>query len=161
MTGTIAFCGTRGLPADYGGFETAVDEISSRFVQNGFSVEVFCRLSHSGKILDEYEGRRLITVKGSARRSLETFVSSFQTGLYLIKHRKEYKHVFWFNNANFPGIFMTLLAGIPFTVNTDGLEWRRKKWSLPFRAYYFVTSWLISRFAPHLISDSSRNPGVL
>lgn len=151
----IAFAGTRGVPASYGGFETAVDEITRRFVQRGYAVDVFCRLSHSGEILDNHEGRRLVTVKGAAHRSLETFVSAFQTGWYLLRHRREYDHVFWFNNANFPGIFLTLLAGIPVTVNTDGLEWRRKKWLLPFKAYYYFTSWLLSRIVPRLISDSS------
>lgn len=150
----IAFCGTRGVPANYGGFETAVDEISRRFVQKGYAVDVFCRLSHSGEILDEHEGRRLINVKGATIRNLETFVSAFQTGWYLLKHRREYAHVFWFNNANFPGILLTLLAGIPVTVNTDGLEWRRKKWSWPFKLYYLMTSLLIARICPTLISDS-------
>ncbi len=154
-TSQIAFCGTRGVPANYGGFETAVDEISRRFVQHGYEVDVFCRLSHSGEVICEHEGRRLITVKGSYIRSLETFVSAFQTGLYLVRHRNEYEHVFWFNNANLPGILLTMLAGIPVTVNTDGMEWRRRKWSLPFKAYYFLTSWLLSRIAPCLISDSA------
>lgn len=151
----VAFCGTRGVPANYGGFETAVDEISCRFVQHGYKVDVFCRLSHSGEAINEHEGRRLITVKGSPIRSLETFVAAFQTGWYLFHHRREYCHVFWFNNANFPGILLTLLAGIPVTVNTDGLEWRRRKWSLPFKIYYFLTSWCLSLIAPRLISDSS------
>jgi hypothetical protein len=49
---------------------------------------------------------------------------------------------------------MTLLAGIPVTVNTDGLEWRRAKWSWPFKAYYYVSSWLISLLCRSLIVDS-------
>ena len=150
----IAFCGTRGVPANYGGFETAVDEISRRFVQQGYSVDVFCRLSHSRETLNEHEGRRLITVKGAAHRSLETFVSAIQTGWFLFRHRREYSHIVWFNNANFPGILLTLLAGIPVTVNTDGLEWRRKKWRWPFKLYYVLTSFLIARICPTLISDS-------
>ena len=154
MSNRIAFCGTRGLPANYGGFETAVDEISRRFAQSGYAVDVFCRLSYSGKVLNESEGRRLITVKGATIRSLETFVSAFQTGWYLLRHRREYSHAFWFNNANFPGILLTLLVGIPVTVNTDGLEWRRKKWSWPFKMYYLLTSFLIARICPTLISDS-------
>ncbi len=44
---TVAFCGTRGLPARYGGFETAVDEISQRFLQKGYNCVVFSR-SYSG-----------------------------------------------------------------------------------------------------------------
>ncbi len=150
----IAFCGTRGVPANYGGFETAVDEITRRFVARGYDCDVFCRLSHSKDALQEHEGRRLIYVEGAANPRLETFASSMQTGRYLMQHRQEYEHVFWFNNANFPGILMTMLAGLPVTLNTDGLEWRRKKWSWPFKAYYFLTSFLLSRLVPRMISDS-------
>ena len=151
---TVAFCGTRGLPARYGGFETAVDEISRRFLERGFSCVVFSRLSSGGKAPEYYEGRRLIHVQGSSRRELDTFFASFQMGWYLLRHRGEYDYVFWFNNANLPGILLTLLARIPLSVNTDGLEWRRPKWSWPFKVYYFLSSFLICRLCDSLISDA-------
>ncbi len=152
--GTVAFCGTRGVPAGYGGFETAVDEISQRFVERGYDCAVFCRTSASEEVRQTHRGRRLVYVKGSSVRSLDTFVSALQTGLHLLRHRERYGHVFWFNNANLPGILLTLLAGLPVSVNTDGMEWRRAKWSLPFKAYYFLSSLLISRLCETLISDS-------
>ena len=71
----IAFCGTRGLPANYGGFETAVDEISKRFVEQGFRCDVFCRGEGVSNVLDT-EGRNLIYVSGSKSKKLDTFVSS-------------------------------------------------------------------------------------
>lgn len=151
---TIAFCGTRGVPANYGGFETAVDEISRRFVKRGYDCMVFCRESSGGEMPERHEGRRLIYVKGSSIRALDTFVSAFQTGRHLLRYRKTYDHVFWFNNANLPGILLTLLARIPTSVNTDGLEWRRAKWKWPFKLYYFLSSFLISRVCRSLISDS-------
>lgn len=151
---TVAFCGTRGIPANYGGFETAVDEISRRFVGRGYDCVVFSRRSASEKRLEWHEDRRLVYVTGSPVRKLDTFVSAFQTGWHLLRHREEYGHVFWFNNANLPGILLTLLARIPTSVNTDGLEWRRAKWSWPFKAYYFLASFLISRLCGSLISDS-------
>ncbi len=151
---TIAFCGTRGLPATYGGFETAVDEISKRFVVSGYDCVVFCRESSGGEPLKYHEGRRLAYVKGSSRRTLDTFGSAFQTGRQLLRNRKEYDHVFWFNNANFPGIMITLLIGIPMSINTDGMEWRRAKWKWPFKAYYFLASLLISLLCGSVISDS-------
>ena len=150
----IAFCGTRGVPANYGGFETAVDEISRRFVSKGETCEIFCRLSSSAESPESHEGRRLVYVKGSHSRKLDTFVSAWQTGLHLWRHRKRYKHVFWFNNANFPGIIMTRLARIPMSVNTDGLEWHRAKWAWPFKLYYIFSSFLICRMVKRLISDS-------
>ena len=151
---TVAFCGTRGVPANYGGFETAVDEISRRFVELGHDCVVFCRTSAGGETPEDHEGRGLVYVKGSSVRALDTFVSAFQTGWHLLRHRGRYGHVFWFNNANLPGILLTLLAGLPTSVNTDGMEWRRAKWSWPFKAYYFLSSFLISRLCGSLISDS-------
>lgn len=151
---TIAFCGTRGLPARYGGFETAVDEISRRFIQRGYNCVVFSRRSSGDEAPEDHEGRRLIHVRGSSRRTLDTFFASFQTGWHLLRHRGEYDYVFWFNNANLPGILLTLLARIPMAVNTDGLEWRRPKWSWPFKAYSFLSSFLICRLCDSLISDA-------
>ena len=153
-SGAVAFCGTRGVPALYGGFETAVDEISRRFVDRGYETVVFCRESSRGERPKLHEGRRLVYVKGSAVRTLDTFVSAFETGWHLLRHRKEYAHVFWFNNANLPGILLTLLAFIPVSVNTDGLEWRRAKWRGPFKAYYFFSSFLVSVLCRRLVSDS-------
>ncbi len=150
----VAFCGTRGVPANYGGFETAVDEISQRFVENGYACAVFCRESSSDEMLEYHEGRRLIYVNGSSHRALDTFVSAFQTGCHLLRNRKDYGHVFWFNNANLPGILLTLLARIPTSVNTDGMEWRRAKWRWPFKAYYLLASFLISLLCRGVISDS-------
>lgn len=153
-TRRIAFCGTRGLPANYGGFETAVDEISKRFVAAGYRCDVFCRKSSAGGSRTNYEERDLVYVNGSKSRTLDTLVSAIQTGWYLLKNRRKYRHVFWFNNANFPGILLTWLARIPMSVNTDGLEWRRAKWSWPFKLYYVLSSFVISLICRRLISDS-------
>lgn len=151
---TVAFCGTRGVPAKYGGFETAVDEISRRFVRRGYNCVVFGRTSSGDGKLRYHEGRRIIYVRGSSRYNLETFLASFQTGWHLLRHRREYDYVFWFNNANLPGIMLTLLARIPMSVNVDGLEWRRAKWSWPFKLYYFLSSFLVAKLCNNLISDS-------
>lgn len=150
----LAFCGTRGVPANYGGFETAVDEVSAGLVKRGYACVVFCRRSSGGDPPERHEGRELVYVEGSPKRSLDTFVSAFQTGWHLLRHRQDYDHVFWFNNANLPGIILTLLARIPTSVNTDGLEWRRAKWRWPFKAYYFFSSFLISLLCRSVISDS-------
>lgn len=152
----VAFCGTRGLPARYGGFETAVEAITKHLVADGYRCEVFCRQSSATDAAPpaSLDGRLLAYVAGSRRATLDTFVSSFQTGLALFRNRRAYAHVFWFNNANLPGIAITKCLGIPMSVNTDGLEWRRAKWSMPFKAYYILSSALICALCNDLISDS-------
>jgi glycosyltransferase involved in cell wall biosynthesis len=154
QSGAVAFCGTRGIPANYGGFETAVEEITKRLVTKNIEIVVFCRSSVQEAVTNEHEGSRLVFTSGSAIRSLDTCVASIQTGWYLLRHRKEFRYAFWFNNANLPGILLTRLAGIPMAVNTDGLEWRRAKWSWPFKLYYWLSSWIVARLCKTLISDS-------
>src|SRR3954463_5691000 len=39
----IALLGTRGIPANYGGFETFAEELSTRLVERGHKVTVYCR----------------------------------------------------------------------------------------------------------------------
>ena len=39
----IAMLGTRGVPAAYGGFETAVEEVGKRLVERGHRVTVYTR----------------------------------------------------------------------------------------------------------------------
>ena len=39
----IAMVGTRGIPAAYSGFETAVEALAARFAGHGHEVTVYCR----------------------------------------------------------------------------------------------------------------------
>ena len=39
----IAILGTRGIPASYSGFETAVEQLASRLTDRGHEVVVYCR----------------------------------------------------------------------------------------------------------------------
>lgn len=39
----IALLGTRGVPANYGGFETFADQLGQRLAQSGHQVTVYCR----------------------------------------------------------------------------------------------------------------------
>ena len=58
----IALVGTRGVPARYGGFETAMEEVGRRLAARGHDVTVYCRNGNSGadRDPDEYLGMRLV-----------------------------------------------------------------------------------------------------
>jgi hypothetical protein len=45
----IALLGTRGIPARYGGFETFAEELSTRLVERGHEVTVYCRDAHRNR----------------------------------------------------------------------------------------------------------------
>ncbi len=62
--------GTRGVPALYGGFETAAEEIGSRLSAAGHDVVVYCR--NPGQDLANYRGMRLVNLPAIRSKSLET-----------------------------------------------------------------------------------------
>ena len=56
----IAMIGTRGVPAAYGGFETAVEEIGRRLVERGHDVIVYTRADDRRLAPREYLGMQLV-----------------------------------------------------------------------------------------------------
>ena len=52
----IAILGTRGIPGNYGGFETFAEELSARLVERGHRVTVYCRTGNSPGRPVEYRG---------------------------------------------------------------------------------------------------------
>src|ERR1700748_870124 len=46
----IAILGTRGIPANYGGFETFAEELSVRLAARGHQVIVYCRERHPSAV---------------------------------------------------------------------------------------------------------------
>ena len=62
----IAFLGTRGIPANYGGFETFAEELSTRLVSRGHKVTVYCR-----------EAYRESTYRGVHRQHLRAWPNKY------------------------------------------------------------------------------------
>src|SRR6202021_1951028 len=56
----IAILGTRGIPASYSGFETAVEQLASRLTERGHEVVVYCRPHVVDRRLQTYKGARLV-----------------------------------------------------------------------------------------------------
>ena len=56
----VGLLGTRGVPARYGGFETAAEEIGSRLATYGHRVVVYCR--NPGQQLRAYRGMELVNL---------------------------------------------------------------------------------------------------
>lgn len=124
----IALMGTRGVPAQYGGFETAAEEIGARLATRGHEVFVYCR--NKGQRERWYRGMRLVNLPAPRRRELETLGHSLLSAADAL--RRNFDCVVLFNAANAPVI---PLLRAPIAVHIDGLEWRRDKWSGRAKAY--------------------------
>ena len=130
----IAFLGTRGVPANYSGFETFVEELGARLVERGHQVTVFNRYPFVPLRDKEYRGMRIIRLRTIQRKSLDTLAHTFLSCLLLPLVRPDVVYICGVGNAIFCG--MVRLLGIPVVINVDGEDWARKKWS------GFAVKWL-------------------
>lgn len=143
--------GTRGVPARYGGFETAVEEIGQRLVERGHEVVVYCR--NPGQTQVEHLGMELVNLPAVRRRELETLShTALSVGHAVTRSRPDVAFVF--NAANAPFLPQLRLAGIPVAVHVDGLEWRRAKWGPRGSAYYRWAEARAARWADAVIADA-------
>lgn len=149
----IAIMGIRGIPANYGGFETFAEQLSTRLVQRGHQVTVYGR-SHYVAIPDGvYKGVKLIVLPTIQHKYFDTVVHTFLSALHA--WHQEYEVVLLCNAANALAAGLVRLSGKRTVLNVDGLEWKRKKWNWLGRLYYLASEWLATKL-PHVIVTDAR-----
>lgn len=150
----VALVGTRGVPARYGGFETAIEEVGRRLVEMGAEVVVYRRAAQDEQTAPRsHEGMRLITLPALRSRSLETLSHTALSVAHVVGSRRV-DAVVVFNSANSPFLPLLRIRRLPTAVHVDGLEWRRSKWSGAGRRYYRKAEALAVRWADELIADA-------
>lgn len=147
----IALLGTRGVPARYGGFETAAEEIGARLAEAGHDVVVYCR--NPGQRTTGYRGMRLVNLPAIRARTLETLSHTAISTVHCIV-RSRPQVVVLFNPANAPLASVLRLAGIRTAIHMDGLDADRAKWRGSGRRYFRLAEWLSVRVANEVIADS-------
>jgi glycosyltransferase involved in cell wall biosynthesis len=145
----IALLGTRGIPANYGGFETFAEEISARLVERGHRVTVYCRDKYSSP---KYRGVDLLLLPTIRHKYLDTLVHTFLSTLHLLAHRPD--AALYCNAANAIFIALPRLFGLPVALNVDGIERRRKKWNALARAWYRMSEYLATILPDVVITDA-------
>src|SRR6266700_1494752 len=78
----IAIIGIKAIPAHYGGFETAVDEVSRGLVNRGHEVTVYNRTGMSKYPEKDYAGVHLVTLPTIKTKHLSTIAHSFVSTLH-------------------------------------------------------------------------------
>jgi glycosyltransferase involved in cell wall biosynthesis len=150
----IAMVGTRGIPARYGGFETAVEEIGSRLARKGHDVVVYCRRTGDARSRSsKYLAVSLVHLPALRHKALETLSHTALSTLHATTTGR-FDAVVVFNAAN--SVFLPLLRRRANGVAThvDGLEWKRSKWGRVGRRYYRIAEGLAVRWSDALICDA-------
>ena len=148
----IAILGTRGIPANYGGFETFAEHLSTRLVARGHDVTVYCRAHYVSPRELEFQGVRLKVLPTIRHKYFDTIVHTFLSALHAVT--KRYDAALICNAANAPFASILRLAGTPVALNVDGLEHKRKKWNWIARRYYLMAERLATILPTETVTDA-------
>ena len=148
----IALLGTRGIPANYGGFETCAEELATRLVEHGHRVSVYCRTPQIDYPGNWYRGVRLIKLPTIRNKYLDTIVHSAIAGIDAIFRRYDVVYVFGVGNSPVCGLLR--LGRLPVLLNVDGLDWQRDKWPPVARWCLRQAERIAVRVANRTITDS-------
>jgi len=146
----IAIVGTRGIPANYGGFETFAEELSTRLAERGHDVVVYCRERHAES---RYRGVRLEYLPTIRHKYFDTIAHTCVSTLHLLAHRVD--AAIYCNGANAVFTILPRLFRIPVALNVDGIERLRKKWNRLARAWYLMSEYLATFCPTRVITDAA------
>jgi len=148
----IAILGTRGIPANYGGFETFAEHLSTRLAARGHDVTVYCRAHYVSPRELEFQGVKLKVLSTIRHKYFDTIVHTFLSALHAAP--KRYDAALICNAANAPFAAILRLAGTPVALNVDGLEHKRKKWNAIARRYYLMAERLATILPTQTVTDA-------
>lgn len=158
----IFIIGSRGLPAQYGGFETFVEKLVSHKVSPAIRYHVACLSDESTGNHFDYKGADCFTVnppKLGPARVIAYDMMAINYSLKLIKKERIQSPIFYIL-GNTIGAFIVHFAkkiqsiGGILLVNPDGLEWKRAKWSKPVQSYLKYSEKEMTKYANLIISDN-------
>jgi glycosyltransferase involved in cell wall biosynthesis len=149
----IAILGTRGIPASYSGFETAVEQLASRLTARGHEVVVYCRPHVVDRRLRHYKGAELVHLRTVQNKYLDTFVHTLFSAVHAARVTRPDVALF-FIAGNSPLCLITRWASIPAVINVDGLDSDRRKWPAFAKAYLRFAERTAPRWADEAITDS-------
>ncbi len=145
----IAILGTRGIPANYGGFETFAEELAKRLVARGHQVTVYCRQKHG---TTSFVGAKLVYLPTVRHKYLDTIAHTAVSTLHLLFHRVDV--ALYCNAANAIFTWMPRLVGVRVALNVDGLERNRKKWNQLAKKWYLLSEWLATFMPNETVTDA-------
>jgi glycosyltransferase involved in cell wall biosynthesis len=147
----ISIIGTRGIPASHGGFEVFAEHLSLFLSKQGWHVTVYCQEENESVLSTEiWKGIHLIKIPVKQSGSLGSIIFDWKSTLLAAKD-KHLILLLGYNTAIFSAWFR--LKRTKFLINMDGIEWRRGKWGLLLKTWFYLNERLGCYFGNHLIAD--------
>ena len=156
----IFIIGSKGIPANYGGFETFVDELVTRRKNDNIQYHVSCLAKDDKEF--EYNGAHCFNINvpniGPAKAVYYDVAALKYCANYIKEHQLENSIVYILacRIGPFIGKYVKQLHSLKCDVyvNPDGHEWKRAKWNYFIRKYWKYSEKLMVKHADLLICDS-------
>lgn len=156
----IFIIGSKGIPANYGGFETFVDNLTEKKKSEEIRYHVSC-LSDNNEEFYHNEARCFnvnVPNIGSAKAIYYDVLSLKRTIEYIKENKLNGSIVYILacRIGPFIGYYKKYLKklGVKLIVNPDGHEWKRAKWNYFVRKYWKFSERLMVKYSDLLICDS-------
>lgn len=147
----IQILGTRGIPAQHGGFESFAENFSLYLVKKGWQVTVYCQVEGLGRMYeDNWRGVHLVHIPVNQKGAVGTIIFDWKSTWHAAG-RKNPVLTLGYNTAIFCIIYR--IKGIKNIINMDGIEWQRKKWSFLEKTWLYVNEKLAAILGNHLVAD--------
>lgn len=156
----IFIIGSKGIPAQYGGFETFVEKLTEGQKNKEIKYHVSCLADNNNEF--QHNGTRCFNIKvpniGPAKAVYYDIEALKESIKYIKKNniKNSIIYILACRIGPFVGYYKKQLKrlGCTLIVNPDGHEWKRAKWNKAIRQYWKISEKHMVKHADLLICDS-------
>jgi len=150
----IAIIGSHGFNVVYGGFETFIRELIINMSNRDIRFIVYAR-RHTVNVFEPYSSEKItiVNLRTIERKNLVQFTHSLNATFRSFFIQCDI--VLYVNIANAPfALIQKLFTRRKVIICVDGIEWKRKKWNLIGKGYFYLCARFSKYCTHHLIADS-------
>lgn len=156
----VFIIGSNGIPANYGGFETFVENLTAKKISNNIKYHVACLAKNNEEF--EYNNARCFNVNvpniGPAKAIYYDLVALKRAIKYIKKNKIKNTTIYLLGSTigAFVGLYKNKIKkiGAKLYVNPDGCEWKRDKWNYFVKKYLKYSEKIMVKHADLVICDS-------
>lgn len=163
----VYIIGSKGIPAKYGGFETFVEKLTEKQVNQTIQYHVACMMDNSAKsgitgkhfVHNNADCFNISVPNIGSAKAIYYDIAALNYAIELAEKNKDIEPIFYVLACRIGPFIAHIKKKIKsingqLIVNPDGHEWLRAKWSYPIRKYWKLSERLMVKNADLLICDS-------
>lgn len=145
----LAIVGIRGIPNNYGGFETLAEYLVE-YLSKDMEITVYCSSKDMDSSISTYKGAHLKYLPLSSHGSIGILYDSIAFAQALLKYDK----VLFLGFGG--GFILPFLKNYSSKIilNIGGLDWKRSKWSAFAQKVIRLSERLLIRYSAELVADN-------